>query len=175
MMRLVAGWGFRSSAAQQSFASCWSQAHQEILAIQTLSAADLTPWPWAHALLESRAQTPAWAGFAAWAAEQTPGAELLLCEECSLQAITTTTASARVQLRFGCGSVSEALAMNGTEQLMQQWSRAPEYVADALHVSPSIQLILSRIVSADRQATLAIAAVTGFAPASPSFETGVIS
>lgn len=172
MMCLVAGWGFRSSAAQQSFASCWSQAHQ---AIQALSAVDLRPGPWAHALLESRTQTPAWAEFAAWAAEQTPDAALLRCEECSLQATTTTTASARVQQRFGCGSVSEALAINVAEQLMQQWSRAPEYVADASYVSPCIQLILPRILSADRQATLAIAGVMGVAPASPSFETGVIS
>lgn len=172
MMRLVAGWGFRSSAAGQSFASCWSQAHQEL---QALSVPVLAPGPWAHALLESRTQTPAWAEFAAWAAEQTPDAALLRCEECSLQAITTPTASARVQQRFGCGSVSEALAMNGAEQLMQQWSRAPEYVADASYVSPCIRLILQRILSADRQATLAIAYVMGVAPASPSFETGVIS
>lgn len=163
-MRLVAGWGFRSSAAGQSFASCWSQAHQEL---QALSVPVLAPEPWAHALLETRAPTSAWTEFVAWAAEQTPDAALLRCEECSLQAITTTTASARVQQRFGCGSVSEALAMIGLEQLMQQWSCAPEYVADSLHASPNIQLILPRIVSADRQATLAIAGVTGVAPASP--------
>ena len=169
MMRLVAGWGFKSSAVQQSFASCWSQA------LQTLSAAQLAHAHWAHALLESRAQTQAWAEFAAWAAEQTPGAELLRCKEARLQAVTTPTASVRVQQRFGCSSVSEALAMIGAEHLMQQWVGAPESIADASHIPPCMQLILPRILSADRQATLAIAAVAGFAPASPSFETGVIS
>ncbi|PIG09533.1 cobalt-precorrin 5A hydrolase [Comamonas sp. 26] len=169
MMGLVAGWGFQSSAVQQSFASCWSQA------LQTLSAAELRPGPWAHALLETRAQTPAWAEFAAWAAEQTPDAELLRCKETDIQLVTTPTASARVQQRFGCGSVSEALSLIGVETFMQQGLCAPEYVADALPVPPNIQFVLPRVVSSDRQATLAIACVTGFAPASPSFETGVIS
>lgn len=169
MMRLVAGWGFQSGAVQQSFASCWLQAHQALSTVQLAHAHQ------AHALLETRAQTPAWAEFEAWAAEQTPGTELLRCKEADIQPVTTPTASARVQQRFGCGSVSEALAMIGAEQLMQQWVCAPEYIADASHTAPSIQLVLPRMVSADRQATLAIAAVTGFAPASPSFETGVIS
>lgn len=169
MMRLVAGWGFQSSAVQQSFASCWLQAHQALSAVQLAHA------HWAHALLETRAQTPACAEFAAWAAEQTPDAKLLRCKETDIQRVTTPTASARVQQRFGCGSVSEALAMIGAEKLMQQWIFAPESVADASHISPSMQLILPRIVSADRQATLAIAAVRGFALASPSFETGVNS
>lgn len=169
MMRLVAGWGFKSSAVQQSFSSCWLQVHQ------ALSVAQLAHAHQAHALLETRAQTPAWAQFAVWAAEQTPGAELLRCKETDIQPVTTPTASARVQQRFGCGSVSEALAMIGAEQFMQQWECAPEYVADVSDIAPSIRLILPRMVSADRQATLAIAAVTGFAPAFPFFETGVIS
>ena len=169
MMRLVAGWGFQSSAVQQSFASCWLQAHQ------ALSAAQLAHAHWAHALLETRAQTPACAEFAAWAAEQTPDAKLLVFKEARVQAISTQTVSARVQQRFGCGSVSEALSLIGVETLMQQWLCAPEYVADALPVPPNIQFVLPRVVSSDRQATLAIACVTGFAPASPSFETGVIS
>ena len=169
MMHLVAGWGFKSSAVQQSFASCWSQA------FQTLSAAQLAHAHWAHALLETRTQTPDWAEFAAWAAEQTPGTELLRCKGADIQSVTTPTVSARVKQRFGCGSVSEALALIGVETLMQQWVYAPECIADASHIPPSMQLILPRILSADRQATLAIAAVAGFAPASPSFETGVIS
>ena len=169
MMRLVAGWGFQSSAVQQSFSSCWLQVRQ------ALSAAQVAHAHWAHALLETRAQTPAWAEFVAWADEQTPGAELLLCKEFCIQAISTQTVSARVQQRFGCGSVSEALSLVGVETLMGQGLCAPEYVADASHIPPRIPLILPRIGSADRQATLAIAGVPGFAPASPSFETGVIS
>ena len=169
MMGLVAGWGFQSSAVQQSFSSCWLQVRQ------ALSAAQVAHAHWAHALLETRAQTPAWAEFVAWAGEQTPGAELLVCEETRIQAVSTQTVSARVQQRFGCGSVSEALSLIGAETLMQQGLCAPEYVAGTLPVLPNIQFALPRIVSADRQATLAIAGVPGFAPASPSFETGVIS
>ena len=169
MMRLVAGWGCKSSAVQQSFSSCWVQVHQ------ALSVAQMAHAHWTHALLETRAQTPAWAEFVAWADEQTPGAELLLCKEFCIQAISTQTVSARVQQRFGCGSVSEALSLIGAETLIQQGLYAPEYVAGALSMPPDIQFVLPRIVSADLQATLAIAAVTGFAPASPSFETGVIS
>ena len=169
MMRLVAGWGFKSSAVQQSFFSCWLQVYQ------ALSVSQVAHAHWAHALLETRAQTPAWAEFTAWAAEQTPDAELLRCKETDIQQVTTQTASARVQQRFGCGSVSEALAVIGVEKLIQQWVFAPEYIADASHIAPNIRLILPRMVSADRQATLAIAAVAGFAPASPCFETGVIS
>ena len=169
MMRLVAGWGFQSSAVQQSFSSCWLQVRQ------ALSAAQVAHAHWAHALLETRAQTPAWAEFTAWAAEQTPDAELLRCKETDIQQVTTQTASTRVKQRFGCGSVSEALSLFGVETLMQKGLYAPEYIADALPVAPQTQLVLPRIVSADRHATLAIACVTGFAPASPSFETGVIS
>lgn len=172
MMRLIAGWGFKSSAVQQSFASCWSQARQ---ALQTLSAAELAPVPWAHALLETRAQAPAWAEFAAWAAEQTPGTQLLRCKAIDLQAVATQTVSARVQQRFGCGSVSEALAFVGAETLMHQWVCAPENVADVLPIPPNIQFVLPRIVSADRQATLAVAGLTGFAQAFYSSQTGVIS
>ncbi|MEG0939881.1 MAG: cobalamin biosynthesis protein [Comamonas sp.] len=169
MMHLVAGWGFKSSAVQQSFSSCWLQVHQ------ALSVSQMAHAHWTHALLETRAQTPAWAEFVAWAEEQTPGSELLVCEEACIQAIRTQTESARVQQRFGCGSVSEALSLIGVETLMQKWLCAPEYVADTLPVPPKTQLVLPRVVSSDRQATLAIACVTGFAPASPSFETGVIS
>ena len=169
MMRLVAGWGFQSSAVQQSFSSCWLQVRQ------ALSAAQVAHAHWAHALLETRAQTAAWAEFAAWAAERTPDAELVRCKETDIQQVTTQTASTRVKQRFGCGSVSEALSLIGVGTLMQQWLCAPEYVADALPVPPNIQFVLPRVVSSDRQATLAIACATGFAPASPSFETGVIS
>ena len=169
MMRLVAGWGFKSSAVQQSFSSCWLQVHQ------ALSVSQVAHAHWAHALLETRAQTPAWAEFVAWAGEQTPGTELLVCEEARIQAVSTQTESARVRQRFGCGSVSEALSLIGAETLIQQGLYAPEYVAGALSMPPDIQFVLPRIVSADRQATLAIACVAGFAPASPSFETGVIS
>ena len=169
MMRLVAGWGFKSSAVKQSFSSCWLQVHQ------ALSVSQVAHAHWAHALLETRAQTPAWAAFVAWADEQTPSAELLVCKEACIQAVSTQTVSARVQQRFGCGSVSEALSLIGAETLMRQGLCAPEYVAGALPVPPNIQFVLPRIVSADRQATLAIAGVPGFAPASPSFETGVIS
>lgn len=161
MMRLVAGWGFKSSAVRQSFSSCWLQVHQ------ALSVAQVAHAHWAHALLETRAQTPAWAEFVAWAGEQTPGSELQVFKETRIQAISTQTVSARVQKRFGCGSVSEALSIIGAETLMQQGLCAPEYVANTLPVPPCIQLILPRIVSADRQATLAIAGVQGFAPASP--------
>lgn len=169
MMRLVAGWGFQSSAVQQSFFSCWLQVRQ------ALSAAQVAHAHWAHALLETRAQTPAWAEFTAWAAEQTPDAELLRCKETDIQQVTTPTASTRVKQRFGCGSVSEALSLFGVETLIQKGQYAPEYIAFALTVAPQTQLVLPRIVSADRQATLAIACVTDFAPASTSFETGVIS
>lgn len=161
MMRLVAGWGFKSSAVRQSFSSCWLQVHQ------ALSVAQVAHVHWAHALLETRAQTSAWAEFLAWADEKTPNAELLVCKEARIQAISTQTVSARVQQRFGCGSVSEALSIIGAETLMQKGLCAPEYVANTLPVPPCIQLILPRIVSADRQATLAIAGVQGFVPASP--------
>ena len=77
----------------------------------------------------------------AWVAEQQPTAHWLWLDEAELQAVRTATQSARIAARFGTGSVSEALALRAARQLGMDAGR----------------LVLRRVVSADRQASLALA------------------
>ncbi|MET1115977.1 MAG: cobalamin biosynthesis protein [Comamonas sp.] len=139
MRLLFAGWGFRAAAQPQSFASCWAQACAQL-------AAD----GWTFALLESRRGTPAWNGFEAWRRAAAPEALCHAWPESAIAQIATPSQSSRLVARFATGSVCEALALQ----------------AARLH-GPAPALVLRRIVSADRQATLAVAA--------PSLETGVHS
>lgn len=137
---LFAGWGFRATAQPQSFASCWAQARER-----------LAPDAWSFAVLESKLQTPAWDAFQAWSRDAVPDAECQAWPESAIALVATPTSSARLMARFATGSVCEALALHAAR--VQGGAQA--------------SLLLRRIVSADRQATLAVASVA------PSLETGV--
>jgi len=141
MRLLFAGWGFRAAAQPQSFASCWAQA-----------CAQLAPGDWQFALLESRRGTPAWEAFDAWQRAAVPEAACHAWPESAIAQLVTPSVSRRLVARFATGSVCEALALH----------------AARLHADAPA-LVLRRIVSADRLATLAVAA-----PA-PFLETGVHS
>lgn len=141
MTALFAGWGFRATARQQSFASCWAQA-----------CAQLAPGRWTFAVLDSKLQTPAWEEFLAWSRAAVPQAECRAWPESAIAQIATPSVSPRLVTRFATGSVCEALALHAAE----------------VHLAQP-RLMLHRIVSADRQATLAVAAVAH------SLETGVLS
>lgn len=145
-MRLFAGWGFRSGVRQQSFSSCWEQAREQLV------PADMAQGLWTFAVLASKSQTSAWREFKT----AMPEAAFLCCQESDIRHVATWSVSVRLLQRFGTGSVSEALALHA----------AGEHAAGTAHPA----LILPRIVSADRQATLAVA---GLALASQPFETGV--
>lgn len=142
MRPLFAGWGWRAAAQRQSFASCWAQA-----CARPLQGA------WRFALLESRRETAAWAEFAAWQHAAVPEAMCHAWPESAIASIDTPSQSSRLVARFATGSVCEALALHAARQ---QGAQA--------------QLLLHRIVSADRQATLAIA---GLALPQEYSETGV--
>ena len=131
MTRLFAGWGFRAAAQPASFADCWARACE--------------PGDWTFALIESRRQTPAWAAFHAWAAGAAPHAALQAWPESAIARIATASVSPRLMGRFATGSVCEALALHA--------ACSQAHTPDA-----QITLVLRRIVSADRQATLAVAA-----------------
>ena len=141
-----AGWGFRAGAQPPSFASCWEQACQQ------LAKSGSAPGYWTFALLESKSQTLAAAALKNWAAVAMPQAAWLACAEASIRQMATPSVSERLLQRFATGSVSEALALHAAREH-----------ADS-------RLVLHRIVSADRHATLAIA---GLPP--HSLETGVLS
>ena len=135
MTAWFAGWGFRAAAQPASFADCWAQA-----------CALPAPGLCTFALLESRRQTPAWAALHDWAAQAVPHAVFQAWPESALARIATPSVSPRLVERFATGSVSEALALHAARTQAQARSLAPE-----------ITLVLRRVVSADRQATLAIA------------------
>ncbi|WP_415796371.1 cobalamin biosynthesis protein [Comamonas aquatilis] len=170
MMALIAGWGFRAGALQQSFSDCWEQA------CQALAASELTDSNWTHAVLASRLHTPAWPELKRWAASATPHADFWMCEEASIRQVNTDSVSLRIEQRFGVGSVSEALAICGAEQLAGSAAKHAELLADhspkRRHMHEAVHLVLPRMVSADRHATLAIAHCM---PASYSMKTGVLS
>lgn len=151
MRPLFAGWGFRAAAQPQSFASCWAQA-----------CAQLAPGGWTFAVLDSKLQTPAWEAFEAWAREAAPQAECRAWPESAIAQIATPSSSPRLLARFATGSVCEALALHAARRQ-----------GDA-HAC----LLLQRIVSADRQATLAVATVAAATVAAAtlahSLETGVL-
>lgn len=146
MTPLFAGWGFRAAASQSSFADCWAQACEQ-----------LAPGDWTFALLDSKRQTPAWAAFHAWAAAAVPQAAWQAWPESAIAQIATPSVSPRLMGRFATGSVSEALALHAAR-------------GHAGTPAPQIALVLRRVVSADRQATLAVAARP-----SQILETGVAS
>lgn len=150
MRALFAGWGFRATARQQSFASCWAQA-----------LAQLAPGGWRFAVLETKLQTPAWEEFMAWSRAAVTNAECRAWPESAIAQIETTSVSPRLVARFATGSVCEALALHA----------ARTHLA-GLQPVPQIGLIVRRIVSADRQATLAVAQL---ALPSQSLDTGVSS
>lgn len=145
MMLLFAGWGWRAAARQASFASCWVQAGARL-------AAD----DWRFAWLESRRETAAWSEFAAWQRAVVPEARCGAWPESAIARIDTPSQSPRLVARFATGSVCEALALHAARQ----------------HLGAQARLVLRRIVSADRQATLAVA---GLALAQEYPEPGVPS
>jgi len=145
-----AGWGFRAAAQPQSFASCWEQA-----------CAQLAPGDWRFAVLASRLQTPAWEAFQAWSRAAMPQAPCQAWPESAIARIDTPSSSPRLVARFATGSVCEALALHAARAQGNAQAR----------------LLLQRIVSADRQATLAVAAApaaaaTAGATLAQSLETG---
>ena len=146
MTAWFAGWGFRAAAQPASFADCWAQA-----------CALPAPGLCTFALLESRRQTPAWAALHDWAAQAVLHAVFQAWPESALAQIDTPSLSPRLVQRFATGSVSEALALHAAR-------------SHAGSPAPEITLVLRRVVSADRQATLAIATWP-----SPILSTGVSS
>lgn len=154
-MWLVAGWGFRAGAVQQSFASCWEQA-QRLMAINQASSQ-----AWTFAVLETKLETTAHAEFILWRAAAMPQANAMSCSESDIRDIATPSSSLRIAQRFGTGSVSEALALHAAARL-----------ALLPPSSQDIRLLLPRIVSADGCATLAIAHC---ARPTPSFEQEFLS
>ena len=146
MTAWFAGWGFRAAAQPASFADCWAQA-----------CALPAPGLCTFALLESRRQTPAWAALHDWAAQAVPHAVFQAWPESALAQIDTPSLSPRLVQRFATGSVSEALALHAAR-------------SHAGSPAPEITLVLRRVVSADRQATLAVATWP-----SPILATGVSS
>ncbi|QIL83701.1 cobalamin biosynthesis protein [Diaphorobacter sp. HDW4A] len=132
----VAGWGFRAGAEVQSFADCWAQAGR-LIALDGVPSAH-----WTMAILDARRQTPAWATFCAWKYAHLPQAVELWCTDADIRGIDTALQSMRVAQRFGTGSVAEALALHGV-------ARAAS--------STDARLLMPRVVSLDRRATLAIA------------------
>ena len=143
---LCMGWGFKSDAQPQSFASCWEQARLQ-LPLQAMC----------FAVLRSRLDTPAWLALQSWAASCLPQVQWLICDDAEIAQIATHTRSERVVQRFATGSVSEALAL---------------YAANRQTPPETARLLVPRIVSQDRRATLAIA--SALQPSS-LLETGVHS
>ena len=128
-----AGWGFRAGAQPSSFASCWEQACQQ------LAQSGIAPGGWTFALLASKSQTPGANALKNWAAAAMPHAVWLSCAEAAIRQVATPSVSERLLQRFATGSVAEALALH------------------AARAHADSRLILRRIVSADRHATLAVA------------------
>ena len=130
---VMCGWGFTSRTDVAAFASCWAQAQ---LAWPALARSAV-----ACAALQGKRDQASARRLLRWMAEQQPSAPWLWLDEAELQAVRTATQSARIAARFGTGSVSEALAMRAARQLGVDAGR----------------LVLRRVVSADRQASLALA------------------
>lgn len=135
-MKLAAGWGFRAQACEASFASCWQQ-----LDVALRQSADFT-----MAVLDERLETPAYQQWLAWQSSAQPQAACRLFSQADLTGVKTPTQSARQLARFGTGSLCEALA------LLAAWDQS----ANASRQS----FIATRIVAADRQATLAVVHTT---------------
>lgn len=144
------GWGFTSEARPQSFASCWEQ------------VALPAPPGICCAVLKTRLATPAWQALQRWMAGCWPQVQWLVVDAAEIAQITTPTMSQRVAQRFGTGSVSEALALHA----------AQTHAVPARGDAAAGGLLVPRLVSEDRCATLAIAA-GGLS--SPPFPTGVHS
>ncbi len=148
-MKLIAGWGFRAEANASSFVSCWQQAGERLFTPSNT---------WIFAALDSRIATPAGGHWLEWQNRECGSAVRMLISEADIRNVTTPTQSDRLMQRFGTGSLCEALAL-----------RAAQVEAEA---DERIQLIVQRIVSADRQATLA---VVQLAPSTHTTNTGVFS
>ena len=152
MMLWVAGWGFRSGADRSSFASCWEQANQR------LDLAQLESARWTFAVLESRVSKPGWQQLLAWkSGSVVPHADCVQIAESDISKTETPTNSERLEQRFGTGSVCEAVAWQAALQRADQ---------------REVQWMLPRIVSADRQATLAVVRIGSL---SELQESGVLS
>ena len=145
---LFLGWGFKSDAQPHSFASCWEQACLHLNQCQSVMC---------FAVLRSRLETPAWLALQSWAASCLPQVQWLIGDDAEIAQIATHTHSERVMQRFATGSVSEALAL---------------YAANRQTPPETARLLVPRMVSQDRRATLAIA--SALQPSS-LLETGVHS
>ena len=145
------GGGFTSDARPQPFASCWEQV-----------ALPLPAQGICCAVLKTRLATPAWQALQRWMAGCWPQVQWLVVDAAEIAHITTPTMSQRVAQRFGTGSVSEALALHA----------AQTHAVPARGKAAAGGLLVPRLVSEDRCATLAIAA-GGLS--SPPFPTGVHS
>jgi hypothetical protein len=150
------GWGFTSDAQPQSYANCWEQV-----------ALPRPPQGICCAVLKTRLATPAWQALQRWMAGCWPQVQWLVVDAAEIAHIVTPSMSPRVAQRFGTGSVCEALALHAAQTHAVHMHEAPipgEAAAGGL--------LVPRIVSEDRCATLAIAA-GGLS--SPPFPTGVHS
>lgn len=154
------GWGFTSDAQPQSFASCWEQVA-------------LPPPPGiCCAVLKTRLATPAWQALQRWMAGCWPQAQWLVVDAAEIAHITTPTTSQRVAQRFGTGSVSEALALHAAHTYAVPTHAVDRHAAPTRGAVAAEGLLVPRLISEDRCATLAIAA-GGLS--SPPFPTGVHS
>ena len=134
MTPVFAGWGFKADVSEQAFFSCWQQACEQIEWL------DSSKSPLVFSLLNSKLKTSGGMALQRWAKAAFPQVQWLTWDESDIQSIQTASTSARLVKRFGTGSVSEALALRAAA------GPNPAY------------LLLPRIVSSDRSATLAIAA-----------------
>ena len=134
MIPVFAGWGFKADASEQAFFSCWQLTSEQI---EWLESSQFSP---VFSLLNSKLKTSGGMALQRWAKAAFPQAQWLTWDESDIQNIQTASTSARLVERFGTGSVSEALALRAAA------APNPAY------------LLLPRIVSSDRSATLAIAA-----------------
>ena len=159
MTWLYAGWGFRSTASPESFSSCWQQA--------CMLQPQLERWPGVlcFSVLSHKAPTAAGKALRGWAEANFTLPQWFDCTESDIRQTKTISTSSRLLQRFGTGSVSEALALQAA-------------LSHSAHrCSPPLppRLLLPRIVSADRKATLAIATISAPEQTPPILKTGVFS
>ena len=186
MRSLTVGWGFRAQAPASAFVDCWQQA-----CVQLPALADSTGCV-RMAVLESKCSTDAYRCLIGFIGPILPNVVWWRSPDSAIRAVATPHCSARLQQRFGTGSVCEALALhamsvggiaqsgNQNERELHHTCRPQQDAANATlrattpitNPRQAVRLLLPRFVSSDRHATLAVA---GLAHAADAFESGDFS
>ena len=186
MRSLTVGWGFRAQAQAPAFADCWQQACAQLPAL-----ADATHRV-CMVVLESRCSTDACRRLIACIEPILPNVVWRCAPDSAIRAVVTPHESARLQQRFGTGSVCEALALQassgwGIESIDRQCEREMRHTCQSQQAAANalpratmpitdprqaVRLLLPRIVSSDRHATLAVAEL---AQPADAFESGDFS